>query len=503
MNKGYLHAFTNKSQNIIFASFLIIALSCIGLWLIIDTYTDLDLLLQIGLVVFVITILSLIISTFVAGLINQPISHIANAVYHLAPNNSSVPAPSLEKIPLGRELTTNLIRQIYDLAGNAKSISPQNAPSEPVLDLIKMPIIGVDSSGNIKLINSSARDVAGKNIDPINKKFTEIFNIDESGNGISAWISETNSKQLTSSKSFNRVGLASKISGDYKYYDLSINFSRHSASGTDTLYCFFDQIDKYNQEDDSFGFIALAVHELRTPLTVLRGYAEVLEDESKKDENLYGYVKRIRASLDSLSFFVTNILNVARVDQQELKLGLSEANWPDLVQKVIDETKIRAEIFDKEIKFTFDNDIPTVGVDPITIAEVVVNLIDNAIKYSASDTSPIEISCQMNSEGMVATTVKDSGEGIPASVMPHIFEKFSRNHHNKVRVAGTGLGLYLSKSIVNAHGGTITARSKEGEGSEFTFTLHPFKNVASQNQADQSIIRNSHGWIKNHNLNRS
>lgn len=503
MSKSNLQQFIDKAQSLILFSLLLIAGVAILAWLGLEKYTEFSFLVRLGVFVTVMTIFSLFISVLLNKTITKPLSFIASAVYHVDPKNKSASAPNLDKIHLGRELTSTVVRQIYDLSGTHTKSEVAKKATEPILDLIKMPIIGIDQEGNIKLSNAHASQLADTADTVVGKKFNEVFNLDEAGNDIVEWLKTSGANQVTDSKSWSRVGLAGKNSEDYHYYDLSASYSKHSSAGTDTLLCFFDQLDKYSAEEDAFSFIALAVHELRTPLTILRGYAEVMEQETGDNNELRDYVKRMRASVDSLSFFVSNILHVARFDKQELKLTLSETNWSELLQRVVVQTKTRAEVFDKKINLEIPDNLPSVGADPTTITEVLVNLIDNAIKYSSKTTADIDISTKLNSEGFIETTVKDHGEGIPESVMPHIFEKFSRNHRNKVRVAGTGLGLYICRAIVNAHGGVISARSKDGSGSEFTFTLHRYSEVASQNTDDQSIIRGSHGWIKNHRLNRN
>jgi signal transduction histidine kinase len=145
---------------------------------------------------------------------------------------------------------------------------------------------------------------------------------------------------------------------------------------------------------------------------------------------------------------------------------------------------------------------PAVGADHISISEVINNLIDNAIKYSGAS-KVINIETKVNQEGLVETTVQDFGVGIPSSIMPNLFTKFYRDHRNRAQIGGTGLGLYLSKAIVTAHGGTIWVRSKEGEGSTFGFTLLPYEKLAAVQKAGESdVTRSAHGWIKNHSLYR-
>jgi signal transduction histidine kinase len=103
---------------------------------------------------------------------------------------------------------------------------------------------------------------------------------------------------------------------------------------------------------------------------------------------------------------------------------------------------------------------------------------------------------------MVTTTVQDFGVGMPASVLPNLFEKFYRNHRTRQQIGGTGLGLYLCKAIVSAHGGQIWANSKEGQGSTFGFSLQPYANLAEELKTGNNteITRAAHGWVKNHSF---
>jgi len=116
----------------------------------------------------------------------------------------------------------------------------------------------------------------------------------------------------------------------------------------------------------------------------------------------------------------------------------------------------------------------------------------------------IAIETHLTTDGLVETTVQDFGLGISASIMPNLFTKFYRDHRNRAQIGGTGLGLYLSKAIVAAHGGTVWVRSKESEGSTFGFTLLPYDRLTEElkRSGNQEITRSAHGWIKNHSLYR-
>jgi signal transduction histidine kinase len=174
-----------------------------------------------------------------------------------------------------------------------------------------------------------------------------------------------------------------------------------------------------------------------------------------------------------------------------------------VLQSAVDMMSLRAEVRGITLKLNIAEGLPTVGADRISMQEVIDNLIDNAIKYSGSS-KQITISSSVNAEGFVETSVQDDGVGIPANIVQNLFTKFYRDHRNRAQIGGTGLGLFLCKAIVTAHGGNIWVKSKEGKGSTFSFTLLPYSRLADEvkNSDNKEIARVAHGWIKNHSLYR-
>jgi signal transduction histidine kinase len=208
------------------------------------------------------------------------------------------------------------------------------------------------------------------------------------------------------------------------------------------------------------------------------------------------------ASAQQLTSFVSNILNVARVEENALYLKLKEESWPELIKSACQDMDLRARVHNKKLVLNIDPNIPTAAVDKVSIYEVVNNLIDNAIKYTHTD-EEIVVHTYIK-DNMIETTVTDKGVGIQPSLIAHVFDKFYRAHQSKNSIGGTGLGLYLSRAIISAHGGNIWVQSKEGEGSTFGFTVPIYANVADQIKKEDNgeIFRGAHGWIKNHSIYR-
>jgi signal transduction histidine kinase len=197
-------------------------------------------------------------------------------------------------------------------------------------------------------------------------------------------------------------------------------------------------------------------------------------------------------------------LNVARIDQQDMKLHIVESDWREIIKEIYADLFLRAQAHGRILKLEVPDELPKVGIDRVGVTEVVNNLVDNAIKYSPEGG---EITIQVtHNEEFVETTVEDRGIGIPDSVIGNLFKKFYRSHRTRAGVSGTGLGLYLCKAIIDAHGGNIWVRSKEGEGSTFGFDLPTYDSIAESiktgNKDGGGIKRSSHGWIKNHKMYR-
>jgi two-component system sensor histidine kinase VicK len=421
-------------------------------------------------------------------------------------------APALEGLKLGRELVAGLSAQVYQLANVAEQTAAANQQQAGdlhrnfIAQNLPLPLIVLDSAQNIRFANEAAaayvgiaaEDMTGKNVYMVlDMSFPSEDTFDK-------WLKTVHLKNATAVYQWERVRLNVRDGHPARLFDLAAYYNRDNSDNNDTMVVLFDHTKQYSQDDQAVSFIALSVHELRTPLTLLRGYMEVFEEEltGKVDPELQNFILKMRSQADQLMAYVNNILNVARVDDDQLELRLEEGDWPTILKDAINALSLRAKVRDITLKCRIDTNLPAVGVDRISIYEVINNLVDNAIKYSGQS-RVINIDTHLTQDGLVETTVQDFGVGIPSGVMPNLFTKFYRDHRNRAQIGGTGLGLYLSKAIVTAHGGNLWVRSKEGEGSTFGFTLLPYSQLAeAAKQGDHEITRGAHGWIKNHSLYR-
>jgi signal transduction histidine kinase len=211
-------------------------------------------------------------------------------------------------------------------------------------------------------------------------------------------------------------------------------------------------------------------HELKTPLTLIRVYAETLEadPDSARSERL-GYYQIIVRESERLGRLIDRVLSVSRVDHGQRSYRFAPTDLGALVGDTAERYAgfLRARGF--RVAVSIAPDVPPVACDREAIAEALVNLLDNATKYSG-DKREVLVRLSRRDETHVLIEVADRGIGIPASELPHVFDRFYRGGHQSGR-GGYGLGLFLVKHTTDAHGGRVEVESVPGEGSLFRLVL--------------------------------
>lgn len=234
-----------------------------------------------------------------------------------------------------------------------------------------------------------------------------------------------------------------------------------------------DTTEEKRLEEMKLDFVSMAAHELRTPLTSLRGYLSVLIKDTKNmlspDEAMF--LSRANISAQQLSALIENLLNVSRIENHKLTINIEPVDIRQVIQQSIDQIMERAD--EKKITLEFkkdDSPLPRVLIDKLRIGEVLNNLLSNAIAYT-KDGGKVTVWTERKDD-LVVTHVQDTGEGISKDALPHLFTKFFRIWGKLEQATkGTGLGLYISKEIIQMHHGEIWVESEVGVGSTFSFSL--------------------------------
>jgi signal transduction histidine kinase len=228
--------------------------------------------------------------------------------------------------------------------------------------------------------------------------------------------------------------------------------------------------------------VADVAHELRTPLTNVAGYLEAIRDEVIQPDK--ATIASLSEEVDLLKKLVEDLQELTIADAGELKLDKQPDDLVGLIQQSVKAVQVKAA--ERNLKVTDDlpATLPFTNIDYYRISEVLRNLVSNAITHTPPG-GQIVVSAKAEA-GLVKVSVADTGEGIPAQDLPNVFERFYRVNKSRARNdGGSGLGLTITRRIVEAHGGTISVVSELGQGSTFTFTL-PIDRTASQEAPNQT-----------------
>lgn len=219
-------------------------------------------------------------------------------------------------------------------------------------------------------------------------------------------------------------------------------------------------------------FVANVSHELRTPLTAVKGLVETLRDGAVDDSDVRDhFLETVEDETDRLIRLVNDLLILSRADSEALNLRCKPVDMGELAAATVDRLAPWASEQDITLHVSADAGIPLALVDPDRVEQVLVNLLDNAIKFSPPGGS-VTVELTGVAGQMVQVQVRDEGVGIPAEALSHIGERFYRADRARSRAAGgSGLGLAIARALVEAHGGALSVESQEEQGTVVAFTV--------------------------------
>ena len=247
----------------------------------------------------------------------------------------------------------------------------------------------------------------------------------------------------------------------------SERLARHEAETAQQLLAFQNEqlveLDRLKDE-----FVSSVSHELRTPLTSISGYVELLKEEESNDERR-GYLSIVERNADRLLALVSDLLFTARLQDGRLQLERDEVDLGELVAHAVDSARPRAAAAGVQLHLEAVR-VPRILGEGDRLAQLLDNLVSNAIKFTPAG-GDVRVTVRVVA-GMIRLEVSDTGIGIPEADRERLFERFFRTQSALERqIQGTGLGLYISKAIVEAHGGRIGVHSQEGEGTSFVVEI--------------------------------
>ena len=356
-------------------------------------------------------------------------------------------------------------------------LSAVESKSDVVINAIDDGVLAISKDGNIELINPSAQQIIGWDQgDALGLNWKSVLKLVTSdGKDV-----EDLENPIVQSLSKNQPTHNDKLfllTSSEKRILVSIVSSPVGTEGEGIIVVFRDITKEKAEEREQAEFISTASHEMRTPVASIEGYLGLALNPATAhiDEKARDFITKAHESAQHLGRLFQDLLDISKVEDGRMKNNPKIINVNEFLKDIFDGLATKAS--EKQLNYIFMPDIIDEGkekslqpifyanIDPDHFREVVSNLIENAIKYTPSGEVVVNVT---GDDKQISVSVKDSGIGIPAEDIPHLFQKFYRVDNSDTReIGGTGLGLYLSRRLAEAVSGNLRVESKYKEGSTF------------------------------------
>ncbi len=415
----------------------------------------------------VLVVAGLLLAFFLANRIVEPLRQLTATTAQMAGGdlNAKVTVSSRDEVGVLAAEYNRMAERIRQLRNSdmGKLLVAQQT-TEAAIDSLYDPVIVTDGEGCVTRLNHAAEEIFGSEKENTGKHVGEVAR----DSRIAGAVAEA----LASQRPVAGEGMSSvlpfAVDGLEKAFRLRTTPMRNNGHLLGAVTILEDithlrEIDRLKSE-----FIATASHELRTPLTsVQMGVHLLLEGAlGELTDSQNEVLQACRQDCERLDKLMRDLLDLSRIEAGESQPQLATVSARDLLMTAVKE--LRPQVEAKGLQLTVDAavELPWVMVDRLQIERVVSNLVINALRHTKQ--GEIKISAEQR-ESHVVVSVSDTGSGIPAEYLPHVFDKFVQVPD--APTGGAGLGLTISKSIVEAHGGQISVQSQMGRGTTFTFTL--------------------------------
>lgn len=384
-----------------------------------------------------------------------------------------------------------------NLSSLIRGIDSQRERLEIILNTTTEGIFAIDESAKVLLANHAAEALLGGTAkDIFGKSMHDIFAWQHGMQPFTVNYQESGVKVYENLQYTDRQGTR-------RYVKLIVAEVHEAlqAGRTHAIVTIHDETASRELENMKTDFVSMAAHELRTPLTAVRGYLEMASfKEQQHEADAAVFVERALKNVNELSGLINNLLDVTRIERGTLMLDMDKIDLAECVAQAIEDARFSANDRKIDLSYTGPRSGKEVVGDLIALREIVNNLLSNAIKYTQPGGS-VDISFEETEAGY-AVKVKDTGVGIAKDAQKYLFNKFFRVHGGLDSGSnGTGLGLYIAKSIAERHWGTIAVDSEEGKGSTFTLTLPAYSQSrldevrTEKSQDNANTTRRKRGWV--------
>jgi signal transduction histidine kinase len=450
-----------------------------------EIYKNVDRVSYLGLGLSAAAIITMaLLSLWLSRFISKPILQIARVADRIGKGNFEEHVVMHRSDEIGA-LSDSVNAMGANLQSFINRIDRQRKQLEVILNSTTDSILAVDEHGTITIANQATAELCSRQSPPIGEYISALF----------PWTQNQRPYKVD----YN-------AEGTHTHYDLQFtgkNGAIHFVNlivvkaGGQSIVTIHDETKSRELEDMKLDFVSMAAHELRTPLSTIRGYLELISYQSAENiDNVQRYIKQARRSAEELASLISNLLDVSRIERGTLVLTMDKVDFAVSAKECVQNLKFNADSKNIAVSYTGPDSGDFVIADSVAIREVISNLIDNAIKYTHKD-GHVDIKL-VGQDNHYSLSVTDDGVGIPANALPYLFTKFYRVHGGlESGSTGTGLGLFISKSIIERHGGTITVESNHGQGSTFTVTIPKFTEdtfAALQKAKGAQNVSRKRGW---------
>ena len=356
-------------------------------------------------------------------------------------------------------------------------LSAVESKSDVVINAIDDGVLAISKDGNIELINPSAQQIIGWDQgDALGLNWKSVLKLVTSDGKDVEDLENPIAQSLSKNQPTHNDKLFLLTSSEKRIL-VSIVSSPVGTEGEGVIVVFRDITKEKAEEREQAEFISTASHEMRTPVASIEGYLGLALNPATAhiDEKARDFITKAHESAQHLGRLFQDLLDISKVEDGRMKNNPKIINVNEFLKDIFDGLATKAN--EKQLNYIFMPDIIDEGkekslqpifyanIDPDHFREVVSNLIENAIKYTPSGEVVVNVT---GDDKQISVSVKDSGIGIPAEDIPHLFQKFYRVDNSDTReIGGTGLGLYLSRRLAEAMSGNLRVESKYKEGSTF------------------------------------
>ncbi|HSA84229.1 MAG TPA: ATP-binding protein [Patescibacteria group bacterium] len=369
-------------------------------------------------------------------------------------------------------LSHSFSTMVNRLVQREQSLQHEKQETETLLQSLTDGVISVDQQGKIITFNKAAEKVTGFSVaEVLGKNVDEILQFYHTQELVPFVTYSQQTDDMRKKLRDEGLHLSTK-EGQKVSLSLTTSPVIFSDQKNGFIISFHDISKEQELEEMKLDFVSMAAHELRTPLTAIRGYASLLQlqNANQLDDAGKELIKRLVVSGETLGNLIENLLSVSRIERSMFTVDARPVDLTTTIKNVVDNVRPQANTKKQTVNILVPDQLPIVNADSFRIGQVVLNLVANAVNYTQPG-GTITLKAEQK-DNNVQISVSDTGQGIPPDALQKLFTKFFRVSGKLEKGSkGTGLGLYISKSIIEMHKGKIWVESTVGTGTTFSFTL--------------------------------